>query len=266
VRKGAGEKAISAKGEFEEALKRTSASRAVIMIGRGSLAEIDTDLSVGATRAQLLANRIEMAIAVAAELARTAHQLAEAEAVRDEKRKPFFEQTRRAQGYAKQVATYPTLAARIPVLFRTDTMVSKLGESAYSRCPRQPGSHVAISRTFRISRAIATAAALKETRLPGFWPPRWSDYSVLDGPDCAIDEDATITAPLLEMCRTGPASSEAVDRCVAQAQGLLISEFGKAVGALRELLRRDAEVSSADRDARYPDGAPIFDPVQFPDG
>jgi hypothetical protein len=212
-----------------------------------------------------------MAVAVAAELARTAHQLAEAEAVRDAARRPFLEQTERAQRYAKQVADYPALAERIRSLLRTDVVITKLGESAYSRVPRPQGSHVGYVRTFYVPRTVATEETLRATKLPGFWPVRGNDFSFLDGPNCALDEGESITSALHQLSEKADQrrivlSEGDVDRAIAQAQASVLAEFHKAVGALRELLRRDAGVSSADRDARYPDGAPIFDPVQFPDG
>jgi hypothetical protein len=119
----------------------------------------------------------KIAVGVAEQLDRLARSAAKAEAERDEKRKPFAELTRRAQEYALRVAD----AARVPSLFRTDCVIAQLGGSAYSRTPSPNGSHVRNERTFNVPRTIATEGILKTTKLPGFWPPRWSDYYCLSG-------------------------------------------------------------------------------------
>ena len=73
-----------------------------------------------------------------------------------------------------------------------------------------------------------------------------------------------IAGPIYELSQKGPVSNEDVDRVLARAQALLVSEYSKVCAAIRELLALDDQITAADRDGRYPDGALIFDPAMFP--
>jgi hypothetical protein len=212
----------------------------------------------------------KIAVGVAEQLDRLARSAAKAEAERDEKRKPFAELTRRAQEYALRVADYPAIAARVPSLFRTDCVIAQLGGSAYSRTPSPNGSHVRNERTFNVPRTIATEGILKTTKLPGFWPPRWSDYSLLERQDYEFADDAAIVGPLRDLCQNHDerrivVSENQVDAAVARAQALLVAELNTVRAALGKLLAHDASITASDRDARYPDASPIFDPMSFPE-
>ena len=83
---------------------------------------------------EILSTRREIAVWLAAQLDARAGDAAKAESARDEARKPFAAETKRAHEFAKRFAEYPTLAARIVALFRTDILVARFGSSAYSRC------------------------------------------------------------------------------------------------------------------------------------
>ena len=141
----------------------------------------------------------KVATALAAQLDGRAREVAKAETERDERRRPFLDQTRRAQDLAKRIADYPTLAERIVILLRTDIVIARLGESAYSRTPRPQGSHVGYRLTFTCPRTIATPDVLKATKLPGFWPPKWSDYSLIERSDYEFEGDAGVAAPVRSM-------------------------------------------------------------------
>jgi hypothetical protein len=166
------------------------------------------------------------------------------------------------------------LAARILTLFRTDVVLTRLGAGAYSRCPRPQGRSVGYELTFHVPRTIAVEAVLKATKLPGFWPPAENYSSVLERSDWHLyDEDdgadPSIVGPLRELCRSHDQrqivlSSESVDRALSSAQGLLVGKFNQTCASLRELRGLQAHVSEADRVARYPDGARIFDLEMLP--
>lgn len=209
----------------------------------------------------------DMAVWLAAHLDSRAREAKKAEQARDEARKPFEAQTRRAQDLAKRLAEYPRLAERIASLFSTDIEVAAEGKAALSRCPRQGSSAFAVDVRFHVPRTIAVDEVMRGTNLPGgFWPPKYSDFTRL-----RYDGDASIVAPLKELNRKHDArqivlDEVAVEQAISRAQATLLSEFRMAVGALRELLALDAEVSVEDQVARYPDGKLIFDPKLYPDG
>ena len=212
----------------------------------------------------------ETAASLAAQIDARAREAGAAEAARDAARKLFEDQARRAADHAKQAANWPTLAGRVVTLFRTDVVLARLGVSAYSRTPRPRGSHFAYEVTFDVPRAIATEEVLRATKLPGFWPPPYSDFSPLVLQNWRLSDeddgvDARIVGPLRDLCRrNAPVSQEEVDSAILRAQSGLVVEFNKVLAAIRALLRLDGEITAADRDARYPDGALIFDPAMFP--
>ena len=107
------------------------------------------------------------------------HDAEKIEKARDEARRPFAAQTRRVQELAAAFATYPTHAARIVSLFRSDALIGRFGSEAYSRVPVL-GSHISFERTIRLPRMLATPERLTATRLLGYWPPKYSDFSGLE--------------------------------------------------------------------------------------
>ena len=191
---------------------------------RKPIAKILEMLSAIDEENQQLALLRETAASLAAQIDARAREAGAAEAARDAARKPFEDQARRAADHAKQAANWPALAGRVVTLFRTDVVLTKLGLSAYSRAPRPRGSHVACEVTFNVPRAIATEEVLRATKLPGFWPPLYSDFSQLDqqswhlpGDDDVVD--ARIVGPLRDICRGNtPVSQEEVDRAILRAQ------------------------------------------------
>ena len=206
----------------------------------------------------------EVAVALAAQLDARARAAEKVEAARDEARKPFLDQTRRAHELAEKVTSvFPSLAARIIHLFRDDMLISKLGAGAYSRLPRPQGTHIAYERTYRVPLVLATDEILAATKLPGHWPLRGGDYSLLDQPHFE-DEDDEIVGPLRAQLQKSAASEGDVDRSIARAQAHLLAEYRKAVDAIEDLLRFDATITAADRALKYPDGAPIFDETKLP--
>ena len=206
----------------------------------------------------------EVAVAVAAALDARGREAEKAEAARDEARKPFLDQTRRAHELAEKVTSvFPSLAARIIHLFRDDMLISKLGAGAYSRLPRPQGTHIAYERTYRVPLVLATDEILAATKLPGHWPLRGGDYSLREQPHFE-DEDDEIIRSLRARLQKSPASESDIDSAIAQTQARLIVEYRKAVDAIEDLLRFDATITAADRALKYPDGAPIFDETKLP--
>ena len=247
-------------GLSEAAPKR----RAGVLANTKPLADMVASLEAidGENRTRALQR--EVAVALGGALDTRARDAAKAEAARDEARKPFAGETKRAHELAKRVAEYPTLAARIVSLFRSDALVARFGSSAYSRVPVR-GSHVGFERTIRLPRMLATPERLTATRLLGYWPPKYSDFSELESVYYHDTDTDLIAGPIYELSQKGPVSNEDVDRVVARATALLVSEYSKVCAAIRELLALDDQITAADRDARYPDGALIFDPAMFPE-
>lgn len=202
--------------------------------------------------------------ALAEQLAARSRDAAKTEAMRDEARKPFAAETKRAHEFAKRFAEYPTLAARIVSLFRSDVLVARFGSSAYSRVPVL-GSHVSFERTIRLPRMLATPERLTATRLLGYWPPKYSDFSGLESVYYHDTDNDLIAGPIYELSQKGTVSNEDVDRAVARATALLVSEYSKVCAAIRELLVLDDQITVAVGAARYPDGALIFDSALFPE-
>jgi hypothetical protein len=227
----------------------------------------------GEDRMRVLDRKI--AARLAADLDALAREAEAAEAARDEKRKPLLDQTRRARDHAQWVAKYPVFAAQIVGLFKTDVVITLLGKSAYSRTPPDRGSHIAYERTFHVPRVIASDEVMRATKLPGFWPPRYRDFSVLEPPNWyLLDEvdgvDARIVGPLRELRQNADQrrivlSQDDVDRAIARAQAALVAGLNKAAAGLRELLAREAAINTEDREAKYPDGQRIFDQTLFPE-
>ena len=202
---------------------------------------------------------------------RRALEAERAEIERDEARKPFEAQTRRAWELTKQFNKYPSaLGPRIVTLLRTDAIVVNAGAALYNRVPR-PGTYISIEYHYRPERVLAKFMA--SMKLPGFWPPRYNDFTVVEDLRYGLLEeddgaDAGIVRPLRDMIRnaqrTPIVSGEQVYHAVAHAQGVLVAEFSKTCAAIRELLALDSEITPEDRAARYPDGVAIFDRALFP--
>ena len=76
----------------------------------------------------------KVAVALAEQLGARSRDAARAEAVRDEARKPFAAETKRAHEFAKRFAEYPTLAARIVSLFRSDILVANSARAPTVGC------------------------------------------------------------------------------------------------------------------------------------
>jgi len=212
----------------------------------------------------------EIAIAIAAQLDARALDAEKAEIARDEARKPFHEQTRRAHELAKRLAEYPTIAERVVQLFCTDVAIRKFSGNAYSRVPRPQGSHIGYERTISLPRLIATPAVLAATCLPcvqngewtrNFWPARHQDYSWIVHAADELSDDG-IVSPLRQLARGAPADSD-VAFAIAKADAVLVAEFGKAIAAIHELVSLDGTISAEDLAAKYPDGGAIFDPSLF---
>jgi hypothetical protein len=219
----------------------------------------------------------EIAVSLAAQLDARACAVAETEALRDKARKPFEAETKRARDLAKRIGEAPKLFKQVVSQFRADIVTAHLGKSAWSRTPRPQGSHIGYDISFDdiVPRIIATQEALSSVRLPGFSK---HDFSALERAHHYEDNDseyfgAVIAQPLQELRdlirnhdeRRIVLSDEGVARAVQRAQTVLVTEYNKTCGAIRELLALDAKITATDFAARYPDGAPIFDPAMFPE-
>jgi hypothetical protein len=274
---GAAESARASARSLDDALARHPARKAEIFgaiappappasayrLRARSIGEtIDAVLAHGCDYQTLMAQH-EIASWIAAALDVRSRDAAKAEAARDEARKPFVAETKRAHEFAKRFAEYPTLAARIVSLFRSDVLIARFGSSAYSRVPVR-GSHINFERTIRLPRMLATPERLTATRLLGYWPPKYSDFSGLESVYYHDTDNDLIAGPIYELSQKGTVSNEDVDRVVARATTLMVSEYSKVCATIRELLALDDQITAADRDGRYPDGALIFDPAMFP--
>jgi len=209
----------------------------------------------------------KVAVALAARLDVRARDAEKIEKARAETRKPLEAQTRRATDLAEKIiAIYPPNAARIVALFRDDVLISRLGVSAYKSLPRPRGSHLAIELTWHVPRVLATPEIMPATKLPDHWPPRYSDYSVLEQRQHFEEDDDEIIRPLRALINKKPSSESEVDAVIARAQAVLLAEYRKAAEAIEGLLRLGATITAADRELTYPDGARIFDEALFPPG
>jgi hypothetical protein len=142
------------------------------------------------------------------------------------------EQMRREQEQARLEAQREALFARVPVLFRTDFMISKLGQCAYSRIPPPRGRQVSYARTFDVQRVIATLDVMTATRVPG-WPPRHGDFARIEWPNSEYEEDEGIVGPLRRLCEKSVTSDDEVTIAVERAQGALLREFAQVCTAIR---------------------------------
>ena len=191
------------------------------------LARLDVD---GADRA--LARKIGVAIAEQLE-----HRLHEIEA-REAAKPP--EQVRREQEQAEREAKLQGLYARVPVLFRSDFLASKLAKGAYSRTPAPQGRQVSYVRTFDVPRALQHL--MTETKVPG-WPPPYGDFERITWPNSDVEEDESIVAPLRRLCEKSSCSDAEVTLAIDHAQHVLLKEFANTCAAIKAL---------------YPDGLPRF--------
>jgi cell division protein ZapA (FtsZ GTPase activity inhibitor) len=249
--------------EIDEANEAAPKRRVAVLASMNRLADMIALLEAIDVENRTRALQREVAVAVAAALDGRARDAAQAEAARDEARKPFTAQTKKASELAKRIAEYPALAAAIVGLLRTDVLVARFGSIAYSRVPVR-GSHVSYERTIRLPRMLATQERLTATRLLGYWPPRHNDFSILEGQYYHDTDRDPIAGPIYELGQKDAVSDEAVDRALARAQAALVSEYNRICAAIGELLDLDDKVSPADRAARYPDGALIFDSALYP--
>jgi hypothetical protein len=124
------------------------------------------------------------------------------------------------------------LFARVPVLFRTDFLVAKLGEAAYSRTPRPQGRHSSYSLNFSVPRVLGQNV-MTATRVPG-WPPRYENYGEIEQTFYMHDEIEAITAPLRHLCQKNSVSEDAVQLAIETAQGALLTEFARVCAEIRE--------------------------------
>lgn len=213
---------------------------------------------------QILAAQRKIAVWLGAELDTRAEQVKQAEATRDEARKPFREQTRRARELAEKIsAVFAPNSALVMKLFCDDVVICRLAGAAYSYLPRS-GTHVGSYAIWTVPPCLATDNILAATKLPGHWPPGWNGRSPLAGPFDKEDDDE-IVRPLRTLTQKGPESAEEVDRALAIAQSLLLRKYLTAVDAIEEVLDLDAAVSVEDRKLKYPDGEFIFADSNFPD-
>jgi hypothetical protein len=222
-----------------------------------ALASLDSE---GERRAHLR----KAATALGAQIDARASDVAKAETERDERRRPMAAETRRATDLAEKVrSVYALAAARIVDLLRDDVLISGIGKSAYGYLPPPSGTHVSYVRTWHVPRILSTDAIMTAIKLPDHWPPRFSDFSILEQRHFEED-DSEIIRPLRSLINKRPLSESEVDAAIARAHGLLLAEYRKAVDAIEGLLRLDATVTAADREVKYQDHGLVFDPALFP--
>jgi hypothetical protein len=270
------DEAIAAAPQREDqVLARMTPPPAPYLPGR-SIAQTRSALEViaGEDRTRVLDRKI--AARLAADLDALAREAEAVEKARDEKRKPFVDQTRRARDYAQRVAEAAKLFKQVVTQFSADIVIADLGKSAWSRAPRPQGSHVGYDISFDdiVPRIIATQEALSSVRLPGFSKHDFSALERYRYEDTDSEYFGAVIAQSLQELRDLirnhderriVLSDEGVARAVQRAQTALVSEYNRTCGAIRELLGLDAKITATDCAARYPDGALIFDPAMFPE-
>jgi hypothetical protein len=173
-------------------------------------------------------------IALAAQLDGRVREVEAREAARDPA------EVRREQEQARREAQLQALFASVPVLFRTDFMVSKLGKSAWSRTPRPVGSHVSYVQDYTVRRVLQHL--MTATKVQG-WPPKHGDFARIEWPNSDIEEDEAIVGPLRRLCEKSVTSEDEVTIAIDRAQASLLKEFAQVCAAIR---------------SHYPDGLPRF--------
>jgi hypothetical protein len=140
------------------------------------------------------------------------------------------EQRRREQEQAEREAKLQSLYARVPMLFRTDYMVSQFGKVAYSRTPPPQGRQISYVRTFDVPRVLQHL--MTATKVQG-WPPKHGDFARIEWPNSDIEEDETTVAPLRLLCEKNTVSDNEVQIAIARAQTTLLNEFGRVCAEIR---------------------------------
>lgn len=263
--RGAGEQALAAVSEIDAKADLAPQREAEILraMTSKSLGETLEALEALDKEGEQRALMRKVATHLATALDAGVRERAKFEAERDEARRPFAAQTRRAMEFAEKiVAIYAPNAASIVHLFQDDVLISKMGANTYSALPAPRGTHVSYVRTWHVPRVLA--AAVGATKLPEFWPPRYNDFTILEQRVHFEEDDDEIVRPIRALIKRGPTAESEVDAAIARAQALVLAEYRKAADAIGDLLRLDATVTAADRELKYPDHAPVFDPALFP--
>jgi hypothetical protein len=144
------------------------------------------------------------------------------------------EQVRREQEQARREAELQALFARFPVLFRTDYVISLLGKSARSRAPRPQGRHTAYAIDFSVPRVLATQDVMTATRVPEHWPPRHSNFALIQQPNYMHEEIEDIVGPLRLLCQKSAVSEDEVSLAIDRAQAILLTEFARVCAGIRK--------------------------------
>ena len=156
----AGELARKAVAELdsERDLEPEREARILAGIAGTSISEAHKELARLDGESADRALRRKIAVGLAAAIDERVRAIEAAEAAKDPA------QRRREQEAAAREAQLQALFAKIPALFRTDFMISKLGAAAYSRTPPPQGSQVSYIRTFDVRRVLQHL--MTETKLP----------------------------------------------------------------------------------------------------
>jgi hypothetical protein len=166
----------------------------------------------------------KVAVALAAQLDGRVREVEAREAARDPA------EVRREQEKARREAEKEALFAKVPVLFRTDFVVSKLGAAAYSRTPPPQGSRVSYVRNFTVPRVLENLMAA--TKVQG-WPPRHGDFARIEWQNSEIEEDEKIVAPLRLLAEKSSVSDDEVQIAIDRAQATLLREFAQVCTEIR---------------------------------
>jgi hypothetical protein len=194
-----------------------------------ALASLDDE-----SASRMLTRKVATALAAALEV--RAREIEAREAARDPA------EVRCEQEQARRETEKEALFARIPVLFRSDYMVTKFGKAAYSRTPPPQGRQVSYVRTFDVPRVLGQSV-MTETKLSGHWPPKYGDVTRIEWPNSEVDEDEKIVGPLRLLCQESSVSEDEVAIALERAQGALLGEFARVCAAIR---------------SHYPNGLPRF--------
>ena len=129
----------------------------------------------------------KVAVALAAQLDGRVREVEAREAARDPA------EVRREQEQARREAEKEALFAKVPVLFRTDFVVSQTRSGRLF--PHSAPARLVMSayaRNFTVPRVLANLMAA--TKVQG-WPPRHGDFARIEWPNSEIEEDEKIVGP-----------------------------------------------------------------------
>ena len=149
---------------------------------------------------------------------------------------------RESKSKREREAKLQALFASVPVLFRTDFMVSKLGKAACSRTPRPQGSSCHVRTKFRPSRA-SLQHLMAADEGAGMAAETWRLCTDRMAQLVISRRTRPSSAPLRQLSEKSSPSEDEVSLAIDRAQATLLNEFAQVCAEIR---------------GHYPDGLPRF--------